>query len=194
MAEKRSSRRIDVRHLNVGIYLTLGVIVLIYAPELGWAVRALPVYLRGDIPGPVERAMYQQAAKLPAAEAIPLLRRSIEIDPNTEAVLILAKKLEEAGQPEEAREHYERYIQIDPYAREAYVELAALLEKQGKREQAMHVLEQGARHFRSNFERFRPHEDPAAEARENDKARRVYAEYRESAQQLEAAVKRLRAR
>lgn len=193
MAEKRSSRRIDLRHLNVGIYLTLGVVVLIYGSELGWAVRALPVYLRGDIPGPVERAMYQQAAKLPAAEAIPLLRRSIEIDPNTEAVHILAKKLVEVGQPEEARQHYERYIQIDPYAREAYLELASLLEGQDKREQATRVLERGARHFRSNVERFRPHEDPAAEARENDKARRVYAEYGESARLLETAAKRLRA-
>jgi tetratricopeptide (TPR) repeat protein len=192
MADNRWWRRISLRHLNVVLYLSLGAIMMGYGPELGWAVRALPAYLRGDIPAPIERSMYLSAATLPPAEAVPLLEQSIAIDPHTEAVHILAKKLKEAGKADAARKHYERYLEIDPFVREAYLELAALLEEQHEREEAARVLKRGVRHFRSHVDRFRPRADPSVEARYNDKARRVHAEYAESVKVLEAALQHLR--
>ncbi|HMR05060.1 MAG TPA: tetratricopeptide repeat protein [Polyangiaceae bacterium] len=194
MADRPWWRRIDLRHLNVALYLALVGIMLRYGAELGWAVSALPAYLRGEIPAPIERSMYLSAAELPPKDAIPLLEQSIAIDPNTEAVHILAKKLVEAGKPDEARKHYQRYLEIDPFVRAAYVELSALLEGQNKRAEALGVLERGAAHFRRNVDRFRPQPDPSVGEPENDKARRVHGEYNESIRVLEAAAARLRAR
>jgi len=192
MEERRWWRRISLHQLNVVLYLALVGIVLACGPQLGWAVGALPVYLGGNIPSPVERSLYLAAAELPPDEARPLLERSLAIDPNTEAVHILARKLVEAGEPEQARSRYERYLEIDPFVREAYLELASLLEGQGKTAEATRVLERGVAQFRANVERFQPREDPSVEERYNAKARRIYAEYGESVRVLEAALERLR--
>ena len=71
------------------------------------------------------------------ASAIPLLQQAIAIDPrNADAEYYMGKSLRAIGQPEQAQQHFESAIQLDPACKSAYYALAALVRRRDQQRSA----------------------------------------------------------
>ena len=92
------------------------------------------------------RAAGEFVRKKSPAEAIPLLRKSLEINPeNADSRIVLAILLAEAGQTEEAKNHFVKVLDLPPSDLdteglvEAHHRLAFLLEKEQKLDEAIEL-------------------------------------------------------
>lgn len=100
------------------------------------------------------RAAREFIRKEEPAEAIPLLRKSLEINPNNaDSRIVLAILLAEAGQTEEAKVHFAKVLDFPPNdvdaegLVEAHHRLAYLLEKEGKLDEAVDLCRQAVKLF-----------------------------------------------
>ncbi len=185
---------------NALVYLALGLLVALHLDDLRWAVEVGPGYLAGSIATPTERALLhagraQRAGDRHRAELAPqTLERSLAIDPYGEARLVLAEWLFDRERLDEALEQFERYRAFDPTVAQVYLKISAIHERAGRRADALLALDEGARYFARNAEKFRPVPDDDVPSRFNRKAARVYDYYRSSRRFLEFERERIAAR
>jgi tetratricopeptide (TPR) repeat protein len=192
--------KVKLLHVNLLLYLAIIVLATAYWSELRWAGAALPSYLDGTIPSPLERRLYVEARSLidgndwEKARAQEMLEQSLAIDPNGEAGYWLAELARERNHESEAIEQYERYLRIDPTRLEAYLELSALYERRGQPAGALPVLEAGRVYFEENAVKYRPVIDDDVDSRFNTKALESYENYRLAAGVLRREIESVEAR
>ena len=187
--------RLKLWHLNVALYGLLAVLSVAHRAELRWAAHAFPVFVAGGFPPLLEASLYHEAVQRMRQGGDPnhtraLLERSLAIDPNTKAMIVLAESYGNSGDSERALEHWERYLELDPLYLHAYLQAAQMYRKEGREEERRRLLERGASHFRAQVGHYRPRPDPTVEAPFNQKASRVYDYHRRA---IRALVGRLRA-
>ncbi|MBT4519361.1 MAG: hypothetical protein HOC23_05080 [Halieaceae bacterium] len=185
--------RINIHYINIPLYMAIGWLVFQYHGPLRWALDEVPRYSRDNIASPIERKLYKHAeAILKSSTKIDparvLLDRSLSIDPNTEARFLLGKYYEKKGDNSKALQHYKHYLQIDPTVLITYVEIARILESQGKSEDARLILKQGFDYFDKYHRQFRPSLNPQVSDRYNDSAANVYKRYLRARRYLKARL------
>jgi tetratricopeptide (TPR) repeat protein len=196
MAARRSWPSISLLGGNLALYGVLAALVMLYGPQLRWAARELPAYLRGRIGSPAERRMAVEAGRLlrerrDLERARVLLERSAAIDPTGEAVYWLGEYHLAVGRRDEALARFVRYIELDPADVRSYLRAAAILELLDRPQEARETLEPGVGHFAADLERFRPRPDPTVAERFNAKAVATYEGHRAALDRLRTELRRL---
>lgn len=187
-------RRISLAHLAGAVWAIVLVLGVVYAGELRWASRALPLYWSHRFPPLIEREYAAEALRVANEEqdlerALALMEASEAIDPN--AFPFLYGELERrAGQREAALAHYERASFVDPSDAAAWLRRAEVLEALGRDEEARAVLREGLAWFAENLPLFRPQPNPDVDPRYNAKAEEAYAKLQRAVAALRAALSR----
>jgi len=153
-----------------------------YHQELQWAWYQIKDYRQGNIENPLERELYINAERLlyedkrPDA-AIPLLRESIGIDPNTEAVFLLAESYKATGELQRAAQEYERFLSIDYLHIEARLALIDTYRRLGRPDLAKQQAGIAVLVFDDMVRRYNPKTDGTVAKRFNSRASLVYKHY-----------------
>ena len=182
MQERPFLRRTRHRlfYANAIVYLALIVLLALHPREIDWGGRTLHAYLRtGNYPPPEDVARCRQATILAKAGGDPreverLLGQALEIDPYGRAGFLLADQLTSQGRIDEAMEHYNRYLAMNPSFIGTYQAIAALLFEQGKFDALEDLLDEGVRYFENRVEDLRPQLDSSAASAFNAKATGVH--------------------
>ncbi|UCE85096.1 MAG: tetratricopeptide repeat protein [Deltaproteobacteria bacterium] len=182
-------RRIRLWHLNVALYAALAILGFAYRAELLWAARALPIYIGGGFPTLREEALLGAALQNiqrggETARSRALLERSLDIDPNSKAVVLLAETYLQEGNRARALELFERYLEIDPSFLFGYLRAAEIYRHEGREEDRARLLAGGLAYFSRSVEQYRPRRDPSVEDGYNQKAEDIYAYYQEALRRL----------
>jgi len=185
-------RRIDVKHAAIAVWGIVFLLVVVFAGELRWAARALPLYLVHEFPPLQERVHAAEAQRLANEEqdlaaALVEIAAAEAIDPN--AFPFLHAELERrAGQRDAALAHYERATFVDPFDAGAWLRRAELLQELGRRDESRQVLREGLAWFAENLLLFQPAPDPSVAPRYNAKAEQAYTNLRHAVTTLRAAL------
>ena len=186
-------------YANLVVFGTTLALVAIFHGELGWAVKALDGYLRtNDYPPTADQLLVGEAMRYGNAHegdfdgVAAFLKQAVEIDPNGQALFLLAELEASRGEEDKALALYERYRSIDPYAIQVYAALVTILEKRGDREAAERLLAEGVELFRGYIARQEPRPDPTVAAEFNQKASMIQQAAKQALQQLEHALARVR--
>ena len=186
-------------YANLVVYGTALALVAIFHGELGWAVKALDGYLRtNDYPPTADQLLVGQAMRYGNAHegdfdgVAAFLERAVEVDPNGQALLLLAGLEASRGEDELALALYERYLSIDPYAIQVYAAIVTIFDKRGDREAADRLLAEGIELFRSYVARQEPRPDPTVPEEFNQKASTIHEKAKQGLEQLEHVLARVR--
>lgn len=188
--------RISLVHLNIVLYLLITLVVVIFWPQLRWAMDTFPGYFDGNIQSPVERTSYRQAKKIfltgqNISDAHTLLEQSLLIDPNSEAVFWLGEYFLRTHQDERALEQFRAFIEFDPTVGEAYVKVSFLFQRKQRMKEAYLVLQKGVEYFERGMSAYRPQHDEDVPLKYNQKASRVFSQFQQAAHMLKMEIKRL---
>jgi tetratricopeptide (TPR) repeat protein len=170
-------------HVNVVLYAVIACVVAIYWAPLRWAAAHLPRYVQGDvIPAPEEVRLWGEARRIllrgeSIDDAEPLLRRSLAIDPNTEAVYWLGRYHFDKRRDAEALEQFARYLEIEPTHTDSYLKIAAIHVGRDETGLARRILERGIVSFVRQRERYLPVPDPDVADEFNEKSVRTHRGY-----------------
>jgi tetratricopeptide (TPR) repeat protein len=181
-----------VKHAAIAVWGFAFVLAVVFAGELRWAARALPLYLAHEFPPLQERVHAAEALRLANEEhdlaaALVEITASEAIDPN--AFPFLHAELDRrAGQRDAALEHYERATFVDPFHASAWLRRAELLEELGRRDESRQVLREGLAWFAQNLLLFQPAPDPNVAPQYNAKAERTYTELQRAVTTLRTAL------
>ena len=175
--------------LNAALYGALGLLIGVYHAELGWAARAFPTAFFGGFAPLREITLFNRAAENLEAggdmvRTRDLLRQSLAIDPNSIAWVVLGESYRIEGDDEQALEHFQHYLELDPDYLFPYLRLAEIYAEQGRDEERRSILDRGVTHFSQQLARHRPHYDQTVEARYNQRARADYQYYQNALRAL----------
>jgi len=184
MEAKRSSPPVST-NLATLILLGMGIALLVffYRP-LSWAAHSLPRLAEGSIDAPLEKRLYIKAARIickgdDISAALPLLERSIRIDPRSEALFWAGQYYLRVNDSERGLEYLYRHKAADPSHVQTYLAIAALHRAHGRIPEAIGILQEGCTYF-NDFERYRPVIDDSVPQKYNVKADQSYR-YRKDA-------------
>ena len=186
-------------YANLVVYVTTLALVATFHGELGWAVKALDAYLRtGDYSETADKLLVAEAMRYGSTHegdfdgVAAYLEQAVEIDPNGQALFLLAGLEASRGEDELALALYERYRSIDPYAIQVYAAMVAIFDRRGDREAAERLLADGVELFRGHVVRQEPRPDPTVPAEFNQKASMIHQAAKQGLEQLEQALARVR--
>jgi tetratricopeptide (TPR) repeat protein len=196
MAEKRFLRHIDISKVNMALFSAIMLIIIVFHGPLLWAVRQLPLYLKGRIDAPLETRQCHEAAAILSrggdiSGALPLLQRSISVDPNSEALFWLGEYYSRKGEPDRAILFYSQYRGINPLDGAACLSLARLYELKGEPGKARAVLEEGLESYR-RVKDYEPVIDGTVNDRYNRKAGQAFKSLVDSDSLLRRELTRLK--
>ncbi|MHC9538034.1 MAG: tetratricopeptide repeat protein [Vulcanimicrobiota bacterium] len=196
MAVKQFLQRIDISRVNMVLFGVLICIVIAFHNPLWWAIQQLPRYLRGQIDTPLEMRQCNEASAMlrngvDASKALPLLRRSAAVDPNSEALFWLGECYWRKGEPDTAIPFFTRYREINPLDGATCLRLAKLYEDRGDIGKARRVLIEGLESLdcRRDYE---PCIDGTVDDRYNRKAGETFKDLVRSSALLERELERLK--
>lgn len=188
-------RHIDISKLNMVLFAAIMIIIAAYHGPLLWAVRQLPLYLQGRIDAPLETRQCHEAAGIlrrggDISGALPLLQRSVAVDPNSEALFWLGEYYSRKGEPDRAIRFYSDYRRINPLDGAAFLNLARLYELKGDSDKARAVLEEGLESL-SRCRDYEPVIDGTVSDRYNRKAGQAFKSLVDSDSLLRKELTRL---
>ncbi len=185
-------------YANLVVYGTTLALVAIFHGELGWAVKALDGYLRtDDYPPTADHLLVDEARRYGNAHegdfdgVAAFLEQAVEVDPNGQALFLLAELEASRGEEDKALALYERYRSIDPYAIQVYAAMVTIFEGRGDREAAERLLADGVELFRGYIVQQQPRLDPTVAAEFNQKASMIHQAAKQGLEQLEHALARV---
>ena len=185
-------------YANLVVFGTTLALVAIFHGELGWAVKALDGYLRtDDYPPTADQLLVGEARRYGSAHqgdfdgVAAFLEQAVEVDPNGQALFLLAELEASRGEEDKALALYERYRSIDPYAIQVYAAMVTIFEGRGDREAAERLLADGVELFRGYIVQQQPRLDPTVAAEFNQKASMIHQAGKQGLEQLEHALARV---
>lgn len=186
-------------YANLVVYVTTLALVATFHGELGWAVKALDAYLRtGDYSATADKLLVGEAMRYGSTHegdfdgVAAYLEQAVEIDPNGQALFLLAGLEASRGEDELALALYDRYRSIDPYEIQVYAAMTTIFDKRGDREAANLLLVEAVELFRGYVARHAPRADPTVPEAFNQKASMIHEKAKQELEQLERVLARVR--
>ncbi len=177
-------------YANLIVYGLVIVLLAVFHHELIWAQKTLRGYLfSGNIPPSKDRLLMAEAIKkLKKDESIShvqsILERALQIDPYSNARLLLGDCYLWQGHNEKMLACYDRYRSINPSVIDIYTKMIEILEKKQDHNAIEQLLAEGIEHFRRRVELYQPLYDPTVPKEFNIKALNVYNTSKEGLERL----------
>lgn len=172
-------------YANLVVYGITIILLIVFHSELIWAQKALRGFLfTGDIPPSADRLLIAEAIRSAKEAKDPkhiqhLFEQAVQIEPYSEARLMLGYCYLRQGEYDKMLACFERYRSINPCVTAVYVHMSEILEKKQDRKAINQLLTEGIKHFRRHVELYQPHYDPNVPKAFNLKAFKVYSDSRE---------------
>jgi tetratricopeptide (TPR) repeat protein len=167
-------------YANFIVYGAIFVLAFVFFHELAWARKALYGYLvSGNIPSSQDRQLMNEAVKLKQqGEDInsiqPLLERAVQIEPYSEARILLGYCFLSKGDYDNAMACFEKYRSINPSYAGIYKDIIDIFEKQNNHKAIEQILTEGIQDFQRRVELYKPYYDANVLEPFNQKAFAVY--------------------
>lgn len=184
-------------YANLIVYGIIIVLALVFHHELIWAQKTLHGYLfSGKFPPPAPISLIEEVTERTKADGDaktmkPLLEQALQIDPYSQASLLLGVYYFSGGNFGKAMAYYDRYRSIEPSFAAVYLQMSEILEKKQERKAIKQLLTEGVKHFRRRVELYQPHYDPNVPKEFNLKALRIYNQSQEGLELLEKMQEQL---
>lgn len=184
-------------YTNLIVYGATLVLLVVFGHELMWAQKTLRGYVfSGNIPPSADRLLVSEAIRgAKRGEALEhtrrLLERAVQIEPYSNARLLLGYCYLRQAEYDKMLACYEQYRSIDPSHIDVYRDMIEVLERKQDRKAIARLLTEGSEHFRRRIELYQPHLDPDVQGEFNLKALRIYKKAQEGLKLLEKIEKRL---
>ena len=174
-------------YANVIVYLAIVVLLFLFFAEIKWAQRNLRAYLfTGEFDPTADKLLVRKVIRERDAKTTQkLLEQALDIDPYSPARLVLGKYYLSRGQAENMLAQYQRYRSIDPSVVSVYEELASVLLRQNRQQEARELVNEGIEYFQRRIELYEPHRDSTVNHAFNDKAFGIRAKAHEGFKILE---------
>ncbi len=184
-------------YANIIVYGVTIVLLLTFHSELTWAQKALHGYMiSGRIPSSEDRVLIQKATKYRnAGKDIKILQqileRALQIEPYSEARLLLGICYLKQGNDDEMLAYYDKYRSINPSVVNVYTGMIDVLRKKQEHKAAEQILKEGIEHFRRRVELYKPYYDPNVPKEFNLKASMIHKRSQQGLGILEKIKKQL---
>jgi tetratricopeptide (TPR) repeat protein len=178
-------------YANFIVYGVIFVLIPVFHHELVWAQKTLYGYLiSGNIPPSADKLLIGEAIKhKQKGEDVnsvqPLLERAVQIEPYSEANILLGYCYQSRGDYDKALVCYEKYRLANPYYAGLYKEIIEILEKKQDHKAIEQLLTEGIRRFQQRIELYKPHYDSNVPEVFNQKASAVYKDAQDGLNFLE---------
>ncbi len=165
---------------NLIVYGVTAVLLLLFFHDLIWAQKVLRGYLwSGNIPPSADKFMIQDAKKYLKEGKNPksvqhLLERALQIEPYTEALILLGNCHLMQGNEDKMLACYEQYRSIDPSSLGVYMNMIEILARKHDHQTINQLLTEGIKYFQRRAELYQPHYDPNVPEQFNIKALKIY--------------------
>lgn len=185
-------------YANLAVYGVTIVLLAVFYHELIWAQKALRIYLFSEgVPNPAEKILIGQAMQgVKKGEDVKhtqqLFEQVVQIDPYSEAQLLLGFCYYKQGDYDKMLDCYKQYRAINPYDIDVYKYMIEALEKKQDRKAIAKLLSEGIGAFRRRVELYKPYYDPNVPDVFNQKAFKVYKDSQEALKLLEERQKQLK--
>jgi tetratricopeptide (TPR) repeat protein len=185
-------------YANFIIYGIILVLVFTFHRELAWARKTLSGYLvSGNIPPSADRQLISEAIKRrqqgqDVNSIQPLLERAVQIEPYSEAQVLLGYCHISNGDYDKALVCYEKYRSANPSYAGLYKDIIEILEKKHDHKAIEQLLTEGIKNFRRRVELYKPYYDPNLPDAFNYKAFTVYKDAKEGLKFLEDMQEQLK--
>lgn len=167
-------------YANFIVYSAILVIALVFLHELLWARKTLYGYLiSGNIPSSEDRVLINKAVKRKQQGQDvnliqPLLERAVQIEPYSEARILLGYCYLSKGDYDKALACFEKYRSVNPYHAGLYKDIIDILEKNQGHKAIEQLLTEGIQNFQRRVELYKPYYDANVLEPFNQKAFAVY--------------------
>jgi len=184
-------------YLNLFVYCAVVFLCVFFQSQLLWAKKSLDGYLfTGNIPASKDVELFYEAtnglrAGKGAKELVPLLERSIEINPYGDASPLLGTYYLSKGDYAKTLSYYDGYRSINPSVINIYTGMVTVFIKQQDIESAKKVVSEGIVHYRRRIELYKPSPANDVQKEFNLKALAIYDKSKKDLAILESLEKRL---
>jgi tetratricopeptide (TPR) repeat protein len=167
-------------YANFVVYGTILVLALVFSHEMAWARKTLYGYLVSDnIPPSEDRLLISRAIKykqqgVDVNSIQPLLERAVQIEPYSEARILLGYCYLSNGDDDKALVCFEKYRSANPSYAGLYKNIVDILEKKQDHKAIEQLLNEGMKHFRRRIDLYKPYYDANVPEVFNQKAFAVY--------------------
>ncbi|UCF44076.1 MAG: hypothetical protein JSV99_03920 [Planctomycetota bacterium] len=182
---------------NLIVYGVTAILLLLFFHELIWAQKTFRGLLSGNIPPSADKFLIQDAKEYlkegKNAESIQrLLERALQIEPYSEALILLGNCHLMQGNEDEMLACYEQYRSINPSSIGVYMNMIEILARKHDDKTINQLLTEGIKHFQRRAELYQPHYDPNVPKPFNIKALTIYNRSQEALEILRNVQEQLR--
>jgi tetratricopeptide (TPR) repeat protein len=187
-----------ILYCNLIVYGATTVLLLLFYHDLIWAQKTLRGYLlSGNIPPSADKFLIQDAKKyLKEGKNVKttqhLLERALQIEPYSEALILLGNCHLMQGNEDEMLAYYEKYRSIDPSSLGVYLNMIEILTRKHDEQTINQLLTEGIKYFKKRAELYQPHYDPNVPEPFNIKALKIYNRAQEASEILRNIQEQLR--
>jgi len=141
-------------YANLVVYAAIVVLLLVFHNDLRWAQQAFHGYaISGAIPPAADKLLIREAIICTkkgqdVKDVQALLEQAVEIEPYSEAQILLGYCYLKQGRLDKMLESYNRYRSINPSYIDIYKDMIPVLEKKQDRKAIKHLVAEGIKHFR----------------------------------------------
>jgi tetratricopeptide (TPR) repeat protein len=185
-------------YANLIVYSVTIVLVLMFHRELMWAQKLLRSHLfSNSIPSSIDRQLISQAVRgaekgEDVNQVQRLFKQALEIDPYSEARLLLGYCYFRQGEYDKMLACYDQYRLINPSDIDTYKGMLDVLKEKQDSKAVEQLLTEGIQHFRRRVELYKPYYDPNVSEVFNHKAFTVYNNAQEGLKFLEDTQEQLK--
>ncbi|MCK4751953.1 MAG: hypothetical protein KAS75_00805 [Planctomycetes bacterium] len=185
-------------YANIIVYGAVIILALAFGSELIWSQKTLRAYLlNSNIPPTADKELVWKAtAYLSAGKDVKILQdileQALQIEPYSEARLLLGICYLKQGDQDNMLAYYAKYRSINPSVINLYTDANRVLIEKGDLEAANQLLEEGIAHFSRRVELYKPHYNPEVQKEFNTKALNIHKKSEEALKILKKLQEQLR--
>jgi tetratricopeptide (TPR) repeat protein len=182
---------------NLIVYGVTAILLLLFFHELIWAQKTFRGLLSGNIPPSADKFLIQDAKEYlkegkNVKRAQNLLERALQIEPYSEALILLGNCHLMQGNEDEMLACYEKYRSINPASIGVYMNMIEILARKHDDQTIDQLLTEGIKYFQRRAELYQPHYDPNVPKPFNIKALTIYNRSQEALEILRNVQEQLR--
>lgn len=175
---------------NILVYCTIVVIFLVFSKDIIWGQKTVESYLFNKplLPSADNLLIAEAGENLKKKQKVghskELLEKAMQIDPYSNAGLLLGICHIAQGNTDKMIETYQQYLSINPSHLGAYIQLINVFSKQQKYDQIDNLLNIGIEHFQQRSKLYEPQIDSEVDQHYNAKASKIHQESLQALKQL----------
>ena len=177
-------------YTNLLVYCVIVVVLLVFSKDITWGQKTLNSYLFNKplLPSADYLLITEAGENLKKKQKVEyskeLLEKAMQIDPYSNAGLLLGICHIAQGNTDKMIETYQQYLSINPSHSGAYIQLINVFSKQQKYDKIDNLLNIGIEHFQQRSNLYEPQIDSQVEQRYNAKASKIHQESLQALKQL----------